>query len=140
MTITEIKNRLHDPSICCILALSQYQPTPEKLAARTAAYQADPDVSAFACFDQEKPLGVLVLKNRGARSFEILSIAVNPDSRNLGIGSKLITYASDCLHCSRITAETDADAVGFYRSYGFEIRSLGEKYPGCIRYLCTFNL
>ncbi|PTX64852.1 hypothetical protein C8P63_10170 [Melghirimyces profundicolus] len=29
-----------------------------------------------------------------------------------------------------VTAETDRDAVGFYRRLGFEIRSLGERYPG----------
>ncbi|HPF56417.1 MAG TPA: GNAT family N-acetyltransferase [Clostridiales bacterium] len=140
MTITDIKNRLNDPSVRSVLALSQYQPTPEKVAARAAAYLTDPDISAFGCFENENPLGVIVLKNRGTQSFEILSIAVDPDRRNQQIGSKLIAYAADHLHCIQITAETDDDAVGFYRSYGFEITSLGEKYPGCIRYLCTLNL
>lgn len=32
-----------------------------------------------------------------------------------------------------ITAETDHDAIAFYRRYGFEIQSLGEKYPGVER-------
>ncbi len=140
MTITDIKNRLHEPEILSVLALSQYRPTPEKLALRAAAYQADPDVFAFACFDQDKPIGTIVLKNRGGESFEILGIAVNPDNRKQGVASKLITYAAKSLHCTQITAETDDDAVGFYRSYGFKIISLGEKYPGTIRYLCIFKL
>lgn len=140
MIIADIKNRLHEPAIQSVLALSQYQPTPKKVALRAAAYQADPDVFAFACFDQNKPIGTIVLKNRGAQSFEILGIAVNPDNRKQGVGSKLITYVAKSLHCTQITAETDDDAVGFYRSYGFEIKSLGEKYPGTIRYLCILKL
>ena len=140
MTITDIKNRLNDPSIRFVLALSQYQPTPEKVAAHAAAYLTDPDVFAFACFDQDNPFGVLVIKNHGAQAFEILSIAVVSDSRHRGIGSKLITYAAEALRCTQITAETDDDAVGFYRRYGFKIKSLGEKYPNCVRYLCTLNL
>lgn len=33
-----------------------------------------------------------------------------------------------------VTAETDHDAVGFYRTYGFSIHSLGEKYAGVERF------
>ncbi|HNX13774.1 MAG TPA: GNAT family N-acetyltransferase [Oscillospiraceae bacterium] len=139
MTIINIKNRLHEPAIRSVFTLSMYLPTPEKLALRAAAYQADPDVSVFACFDKEKPLGTIVLTNHGAQSFEIMSIAVIPNCRNQGIGSKLITYAAQSLHCAQITAETDNDAIGFYRRCGFVITSLGEKYPKCIRYLCKLN-
>ena len=62
MNIADIKNRLHEPAILSVLALSQYQPTPEKLASRAGAYQADPDVSAFACFERDTPIGTIVLK------------------------------------------------------------------------------
>ena len=36
-------------------------------------------------------------------------------------------------------AETDRDAVDFYRSCGFTIESLGEKYPRIERFLCTLQ-
>lgn len=42
----------------------------------------------------------------------------------------------DRFHPSVLSAETDAEAVGFYRSCGFTVRSLGEKYPGTERFLC----
>lgn len=35
-----------------------------------------------------------------------------------------------------MTAETDAEAAGFYRACGFQVRSLGEKYPGVERFAC----
>jgi len=40
---------------------------------------------------------------------------------------------------SSIVAETDYEAVDFYRRYGFVITSLGEKYPGVERFLCQYN-
>lgn len=39
-----------------------------------------------------------------------------------------------------LVAETDADAVGFYRHSGFEVMSLGEKYPGTERFSCRRHL
>ncbi|EOR21192.1 N-acetyltransferase GCN5 [Niallia nealsonii AAU1] len=38
-----------------------------------------------------------------------------------------------------ISAETDNDAVGFYRKNGFKITSLGEKYPIVEWFLCIYT-
>ncbi|WP_239984546.1 hypothetical protein [Lentibacillus sediminis] len=38
-----------------------------------------------------------------------------------------------------ISAETDKDAVVFYQNLGFQITSLGEKYPGVERFLCEYE-
>ncbi|PFE51898.1 GNAT family N-acetyltransferase, partial [Bacillus cereus] len=35
-----------------------------------------------------------------------------------------------------IEAETDKEAVGFYKKCNFKIESLGEKYPGIERFYC----
>jgi len=35
-----------------------------------------------------------------------------------------------------LEAETDAEAVKFYKKMGFQIQSLGEKYPGIERFHC----
>ncbi|MGG4554653.1 hypothetical protein ABEX11_20625 [Paenibacillus humicus] len=37
----------------------------------------------------------------------------------------------------RVEAETDKDAVDFYRRLGFNITSLGQKYPGVERFQCS---
>ena len=44
------------------------------------------------------------------------------------------------LMLKQLTAETDADAVGFYQRCGFEVESLGELYPGAERFRCTLKL
>ena len=44
------------------------------------------------------------------------------------------------ISCSMI-AETDDDAVGFYRKVGFSVQPLGNKYvAGINRYLCTLEI
>ena len=36
-------------------------------------------------------------------------------------------------------AETDIEAVDFYKKIGFQTVSLGEKYPGVERFKCTLE-
>ncbi len=38
-----------------------------------------------------------------------------------------------------VEAETDDNAKDLHRKRGFAVRSLGEKYPGAIRYVCTYT-
>ena len=68
---------------------------------------------------------------------EIKHIAVSSVQRGKGIGSKMINHITE--QYPLISAETDNDAVGFYRDFGFDITSLGEKYPGVERFLCKYR-
>lgn len=72
-------------------------------------------------------------------TFEIKHIAVSPQSRESGIGEKMIQFVFKQHSIERLQAETDNDAVGFYRKCGFTITSLGEKYPGVERFLCILD-
>ncbi|KAB7672251.1 GNAT family N-acetyltransferase [Bacillus sp. B1-b2] len=67
----------------------------------------------------------------------IKHIAVSLEHRGKGIGSRMIEFLSE--EFTLITAETDKDAIDFYRKYGFSITSLGEKYPGVERFLCEYK-
>ncbi|WP_342578619.1 GNAT family N-acetyltransferase [Psychrobacillus sp. FSL K6-2843] len=70
---------------------------------------------------------------------EIKHIAVSPNLREQRIGSKMLDYMVNELGIRRLTAETDQDAVGFYRNYGFIVSSIGEKYPGVERFWCEWE-
>jgi len=140
MQITDVKGNLHNKGVLKVLTQSQYTPTEEKLRLLADKYEADADIFVFACFNGETAVGIIAVKRLTAASFEILSIAVETASRGKGIGSKMISFVAERFSCSHICAETDDDAVGFYRKFGFGIESLGEKYPGVIRYLCTLEL
>ncbi|TWT13267.1 GNAT family N-acetyltransferase [Planomicrobium sp. CPCC 101079] len=69
----------------------------------------------------------------------IKHIAVSLENRGQRIGSKMIGLICEKYKFSSILAETDQDAVDFYRRIGFETKSLGEKYPGRERFLCQKN-
>jgi len=82
-------------------------------------------------------VGCIGIEKIGLSKCEIKHIAVLVDQRGKGIGSKMINFMT-CKYSS-IVAETDYEAVDFYRRYGFVITSLGEKYPGVERFLCQYN-
>ena len=67
---------------------------------------------------------------------EILHISVAESSRGQGIGSKMV-LALQSQYSMPLEAETDDDAVDFYRKCGFKTTSI-QKY-GVIRYTCTLN-
>ena len=71
---------------------------------------------------------------------EIRHIAVFPNHRGKGIGSKMISYIKNKHSLSIICAETDKDAIHFYKNFGFTITSLGEKYPGVERFKCILEI
>ncbi|MCL2406841.1 MAG: GNAT family N-acetyltransferase [Defluviitaleaceae bacterium] len=57
---------------------------------------------------------------------EILHIAVRADARHRGIGGKIVAALKD-MYGMNIEAETDDDAVDFYRKCGFEATPI-KKY------------
>ena len=114
-------------------------PTKEKLNKLADEYELNSDIFAFAHYESDTVSGVIILKRIKNDEFEIISISVSPKFRRQGIASSLISFALRNLKCAVLKAETDNDAVGFYRGFGFNIESLGEKYPGIVRYLCTLE-
>lgn len=137
MKIADIKDGLRDARVQAVIAQSVYMPTAEKLDRLMGSYEADAGIYAFAGVENSLACCVLILKRKSGGEFEILRIATDPAHRGRGLASRLISFAESVLHCESITAETDGDAVGFYRKCGFRIESQGERYPGVIRYLCT---
>ena len=81
--------------------------------------------------------GVIGIEASTERAGLITQIVVAPSARHQGIARAMIDDAMRALSISVLEAETDDDALGLYRSCGFQVRSLGEKYPGVERYLCV---
>ncbi len=140
MRFMDSKNHLHDQQILDVLAYSLYMPAEEKLRSLADTYASDPHIRVFSCADNGCVMGVIVLKCRTMPAAEIVHIAVSPAFRGRGVGSSLVSFAVSRLGCCKVRAETDEEAVGFYRRHGFDAESLGEKHPGHIRYSCTLNV
>lgn len=67
----------------------------------------------------------------------IRSLVVADEHRKQGIGRAMVEAALAHLDVPWLEAETDAEAVDFYRRLGFTTTSLGERYPGVERFRCV---
>lgn len=97
-----------------------------------------PNRTLYVVTDDTSVTGLVGIKRLGCAA-EILHIAVHEQMRRQGIGRRMIDKLRILEKFTELVAETDHDAVEFYRSYGFSIHSLGEKYPGVERFRCTLK-
>ena len=128
-----------------IYAPCMYQPTYEDYKALMEKYFSDPSVKIFVCDMDSEKAGILVLRETEAPpgpetgvEAEILGIAVRKDLRGKGIGKDMVYQVMEIEHLKRITAQTDDDAIGFYRKSGFEEERVVIEYPNgsVVRYYC----
>ena len=127
-----------------VFGLSLFEPTKEKALARYRNYAREPAIAvlvhragAAAGNGQEGRIDGCIAYRREVGSLEILNIGVGPASRKQGVGRRLVEAVIRLEGPRRAWLETDNDAVGFYRSCGFVVKSLGEKYPGIERFECS---
>jgi ribosomal protein S18 acetylase RimI-like enzyme len=136
----DVKEILQNRDLLIILALSVYDPTDERLHNRAEAYMSNPDAAVYAIQVDDLFVGIIVLDIADREKIEILNIAVASNHQKAGVGSSLINNCIEKFHPKEIIAETDNDAVEFYRRFGFEIVDLGDKYgAGIRRYQCTYK-
>ena len=128
-----------------IYAPCMYQPTYEDYKALMEKFLSDPSVKIFVCDMDGEKAGILVLKEIEAAEgsetgveAEILGIAVRKDLRGKGIGKEMVCQVMEAEHLKKITAQTDDDAIGFYRKSGFEAERVVIEYPNgsVVRYNC----
>jgi ribosomal protein S18 acetylase RimI-like enzyme len=108
-------------------------PTEEKVNTKLDEYFSSETLTLFCTKDFSGLIGIGVDNDN---RIEILHIAVDPENRKRSIGKRMIEEISAIKKCSTLYLETSDNAVDFYRKCGFSAKSLGEKYPGVVRYYC----
>ena len=118
-----------------------FMPTEEKFNMKAELFLNDHSVKIFACFEQDTMMGVMVVSFTEERKIEIIGIAVNATARRKGIGSYMIDQVVSDYELLSVYAETDHDAVGFYRNNGFRITAFTETYDTetVVRYKCELT-
>ena len=134
-SICDIKEIITEPDILKLLALSVFNPTEERLLNRAKKYQEDENTNIYAYKDNSEHKGIVIFKIAN-NSATILDIAVKPEYQGQGIGSKLIDFIFDRFEVDNITAETDDDAIGFYKKYGFTVTDTKVNHD-TKRYVCV---
>ncbi len=122
-----------------IRKLLSFATSEEKVEYEYNMYILEPTRKLFGYMDDDKFVGCIGIELTGKNHGEIKHIAVDSQHRKKGIGSAMIRYIWNNFPFTIIVAETDNDAVQFYKNYGFNITSLGEKYPGVERLHCILT-
>ena len=118
-----------------------FMPTEEKFNTKVDLFLNDNSVKIFACFEQDKVLGVMVVSFIEQKKIEIIGIAVDVSARGKGIGSYMINQVVNDYGLLSVYAETDNDAVGFYRNNNFSVVQFSEIYGNepVVRYKCELT-
>ena len=118
-----------------------YRPTLEAYRAGMERLLRDGSVRVFTAREKDERAGMLVLHLIDEASAKIAGIAVKEDCRKRGIAGNLLKEAVQQMRLSRVCAETDGDAVGFYRKAGFDVQSKLMHYANgdVTRYDCVWE-
>lgn len=136
-SICDVKEIIIEPDILQLLAPSVYNPTEERLLNRAKKYQEDENANIYAYRVDGKYKGVVIFKIIN-NSATILDIAVKPEYQGQGIGSKLIDFIFNSFDTQNITAQTDDDAIEFYKKYGFIVANTKVEFD-IKRYVCVYE-
>lgn len=133
-----LRDYWNDDAVKDLLALCM-RADGEALEREIDSYNTENAKRLFGCFVNGELAGIVGVV-RQDEQVEIRHLAVQQKRRGKGIGKGMIAEISKAGGIKTLTAETDHEAVGFYRNAGFTIASLGEKYPGVERFACILSV
>ena len=129
----DIKNQLDNPMVLKIMAYSEYEESLERAVKRAQAHRENTEQCVYGWIEGGVILGVCAFQVK-AESVVINGISVVEHLRKQGIGSAMVAALRKKYH-KAIEAETDDDAVGFYRTLDFMVSELPKMCDNC-RWLC----
>ena len=134
-----VAGSIDDPGVVELLALAVGDGD-ERLRQAIELYRGgEPTVGLLIAIAEQRPVAVLGFALTDAKAV-VLHLATTPPARRTGVGTSLLNSLLGRVSTgSSVVAETDAEAVGFYRSNGFRVTTLGEKYPGVERFRVTLD-
>lgn len=100
----------------------------------------DERIKVYAAMEENSLLGMIVLCIQGQQA-EIVGISVCPQERHRGVGGWLIEQTMQRYEIKALTAQTDGEAVGFYRKVGFTTKEERVQYgaQSVLRYRCLLH-
>lgn len=122
-----------------LLALCIGAPTADATARLWSRYHTEPTWHLLGREQSGRLIGIVGIELTAPNAATIHHLAVAPEERRSAVGRQLLAGVAQRYALRELTAETDRDAVGFYRCCGFTITSLGEKYPGVERFRCRWR-
>lgn len=135
-TVQVAAGSVDEPGIAELLALAVGSGD-ERLEQTVRRYRDESTARLLVAHTEHHPIAVLGYELADV-DVVVRHIATAPGVRRTGVATSLLQALRRLIPAGlSIVAETDAHAVGFYRSNGFSVASLGEKYPGVERFQAT---
>src|SRR6266487_4923425 len=119
--VADMLSYLDAPPVRALLASTMGNPTPEQLDQVCTDYRTIPSYLFLGYQRKGVIIGCIGLQLSFRGSTIIRAIAVAPTYRGQGIGSRLFRQSIETFSLTNLVAETDLDAVEFYRTCGFTI-------------------
>lgn len=129
----DIKNQLDNPDIIKIISYSEYECSLERAALKAQSYRNNEAQQLYGWVENGNILGIcafLIHQNK----VEITTISVTENARHRGIGRAMISALWKEYEMA-VEAETDDDAVEFYRKCGFETTAIQKN--NVRRWMCV---
>lgn len=106
------------------------------------SYRSNDKIKIYCCEVEDKNAGIIALLISEIDKAEILGIAVCDCMKKCGISTFMIMESAKLLNLKSIIAETDDDAVAFYKATGFRIKKEIKQYVNgaVVRYQCLLSL
>ena len=111
-------------------------PDEERVKRVLEQYNNDESRILFGKIKNNELVGIIGVIWLSKCEVELKHISVKSSNRRQGVGKEMINEFIEENHIKRVEVETDKNAVDFYKKIGFNITSLGEKYPGVERFKC----
>ena len=134
---TDIKQKMDDTIVHRIISYASFDASPEGIAKIVKKYESSPNLHFYAWIQNDKILGICGYEVHTDK-VEIHLLAVDENARSRGVGSAIVTALQE-KYSKDVEAETDDDAVIFYRKRGFETTEFIHEKRGK-RHNCLLKL
>ena len=119
--VQEATGQKWTPDVQKLLARAMF-PDPERVRLQLEAYRTDPSRRVFVWEEEGKAVCAAGVRQKEDEA-EVLHVGTAPGHEGRGHARALLGAVLGHLGAARMVAETDGDAVGFYRRAGFEVEN-----------------
>jgi ribosomal protein S18 acetylase RimI-like enzyme len=131
----DIKSQIKSSEIGEIISFAVFDGLAERVDKEVEKYLSSSALSFYGWIDGGAVVGVCGFEVRRDK-VEIHLISVGKDRRRRGVGGAMVA-ALQKMYGLPVEAETDDDAVVFYRKLGFETTAFRHPKYGTTRYTCV---
>lgn len=140
MKIYKIENHkkiIENEDIKRIISYAMFNPTEGRIKSAVESVYGKQQGKFYVAEENETIIGIIGVRRVDNAYVEIMHIAVDEGHRMKDVARKMIRYVDDSERVDEIIAETDDDAVNFYKKLGFKVKKHEDKFTGAIRYSCV---